>query len=310
MSLPRLIAPGTTYLLTRRALRRHLLFRPDAAITQLISYALAVSARRYGIEVHALCAMSTHVHIVVTDVRGILPCFLRSFHRLVALGTKVLRAWEGPVWGHEATSAVRLVTREAVLEKIVYTLANPVLAGLVERSRDWPGAKVLVEQIGLGTQKISRPDVYFDPANPAWPTVVDLPISLPPGIEARDARAFRRQVAAELTRAEAKARAEMQSRRARVLGAERASEVSPFERAESAEPLRGRNPTFAVGRGRVDAWRRAAEVVRAFRLAYRSALDRWRRGLRSVVFPPGTWWMRVLHAVSVDATIEPWAPAR
>src|SRR6185436_11619100 len=106
MSQPRAIIPGATYLLTRRTLRRHLLFRPDAAITQLIIYTLAVSARRYGIHVHALCAMSTHLHIVVTDVHGLLPRFLQFFHRLVALGTKVLRAWEGPVWDHEATSTV------------------------------------------------------------------------------------------------------------------------------------------------------------------------------------------------------------
>src|SRR4029078_9093840 len=109
MSQPRKIVPGATYLITRRTLRRHLLFRPDAAITQLVVYILAVSARRYGMQVHALCAMSTHLHLVVTDVEGVLPRFLQFFHRLVALGTKVLRKWEGPVWDHEATSVVGLL---------------------------------------------------------------------------------------------------------------------------------------------------------------------------------------------------------
>src|SRR5690242_11182517 len=70
MSLPREIVPGTTYLITRRTLRRHLLLRPDEAITQLLVYLLAVSAPRYGLQVHALCAMSTHLHLVVTDVQG------------------------------------------------------------------------------------------------------------------------------------------------------------------------------------------------------------------------------------------------
>jgi REP element-mobilizing transposase RayT len=300
MSLPRLIAPGTTYLLTRRALRRHLLFRPDAAITQLVNYALVVSAHRYGIQVHAFCAMSTHVHIVVTDVNGVLPSFLRSFHRLVALGTKVLRAWEGPVWGHEATSAVSLLTREAVIEKIAYTLANPVVAGLVERARDWPGAKVLVGAIGRGKVRAARPAIYFNPANPAWPDEVALRISLPPCVEASRAGAFRRQIAAEVERVETNARAERKERGALVLGARRAAAVSCLERATSIEPSGTRNPTFAVGRGNGSAWRCAAGVVRAFRQAYRSALDRWRSGARSVVFPAGTWWMRVLHAVSVS----------
>src|SRR4029079_5067154 len=150
MSLPRCILPGATYLLTRRVLRRHLLLRPDAAITRLLVYALAVSTRRYGIEVHALCAMSTHLHLVVTDVQGVLPRFLQYFHRIVALGTKVLRKWEGPVWDHEATSVVRLLTHAAVVEKIAYVLANPVAAGLVRRADEWPGAKVDVRDIGRG----------------------------------------------------------------------------------------------------------------------------------------------------------------
>jgi len=41
-------------------------------------YALAVSTRRFGVQVHALCAMSTHLHLVVTDVRGVLPAVLGS----------------------------------------------------------------------------------------------------------------------------------------------------------------------------------------------------------------------------------------
>jgi putative transposase len=126
MSQPRQVIAGATYLLTRRVLRRHLLFRPDAAITQLLIYTLAVSVRRYGIRVHALCAMSTHLHLVVTDDKCMLPSFLQFFHRLVALGTKVFRAWEGPVWDHDATSVVRLETPKAVVEKIAYVLANPL----------------------------------------------------------------------------------------------------------------------------------------------------------------------------------------
>src|SRR3954467_9867026 len=168
MSQPRKIVPGATYLVTRRTLRRHLLFRPDAAITQLLIYALAVSTRRFGLQVHALCAMSTHLHLVVTDVQGVLPRFLQFFHRIVALGTKVLRKWEGPVWDHEATSVVRLLTHAAVVEKIAYVLVNPVAAGLVRHAREWPGAKVHVGEIGCGVLHAVRPSAYLDPENPQW----------------------------------------------------------------------------------------------------------------------------------------------
>ncbi|XYH95904.1 transposase [Sorangium sp. So ce1128] len=299
MSQPREIAPGATYLITRRIVRRHLLLRPDAAITQLLVYALAVSTRRYGIEVHALCAMSSHLHLVVTDAQGVLPRFLQFFHRIVALGTKVLRKWEGPVWDHEATSVVRLLTRAAVVEKIAYVLANPVAAGLVQHACEWPGAKVEVSDLGRGALRAARPAAYLDPENPQWPEEITLLLALPPAIEQDSAETFRCQVAAELERQEAQAHAELQRRGLHFLSAERASEVSPYDRATSSEALGDCNPTFAVGREQGDAWRVAATAVRAFRSLYRAALERWRAGIRSAVFPPGTWWMRTFHGASV-----------
>jgi putative transposase len=279
-----------------------MLFRPDAQITQLIVYSLGVSARRYGIQVHAFCAMSTHIHIVVTDVRGVLPRFLQFFHRLVALGTKILRTWEGPVWDHEQTSVVHLMTRDAVVQKIAYTLANPVAAGLVQRAHEWPGAKVLLNELGRGVLRARRPTIYFDPTNPWWPEETALPIVLPPCIHKDDADAFRREVAAEVAAEEVRAHAEMKRRGVSLRGIKHAVKVSPHKRATSFEPLRKRNPTFAVGRGNEGAWRRAAAAVRAFRTAYRDALERWCHGMRTALFPEGTWWMRVLHAVKIAAS--------
>lgn len=299
MSHPREISPGATYMITRRVLRRHLLLRPDAAITQLLVYALAVSAGRFGIEVHAFCAMSTHLHLVVTDVNGVLPRFLQFFHRIVALGTKVLRAWEGPVWDHGATSVVRLLTRAAVVEKIAYVLANPVAAGLVRHAREWPGAKVDVIELGCGVLRAARPVAYLDPENPQWPEEAMLPLALPPAIEQDSVDDFRHSVAASLREHEAQAHAALQQQGRRFLGAERVSKISPYERVTSFEALGERDPTFAVGREQGDARRVAGAAVRAFRASYRAALERWRAGVRSVVFPAGTWWMRTFHGASV-----------
>ena len=55
-----------------------------------------------------------------------------------------------------------------------------------------------------------------------------------------------------------------------------------------------RNPTFAARGNQVTA-RLAARALRGFRAAYREALDAWKCGVRGVVFPLGTWLMRVLH---------------
>ncbi|MDH4283393.1 MAG: transposase, partial [Myxococcales bacterium] len=139
MTHPRLVLPGSTVMVTRRTLRRHHLFRPDPAIRQLYLYTLAVCAREFGVLVHGVTLMSTHEHLVLTDAQGRLPDFLRRLHRLVSLGTKVLRKWEGPTWDHERSSVVRLLTEQAMIEKLAYVAANPVKAGLVNSAKDWPG---------------------------------------------------------------------------------------------------------------------------------------------------------------------------
>jgi REP element-mobilizing transposase RayT len=299
MSQPRQVLPNATYLVTRRTSFRHMLFAPDRIMNQILVYLLAVVARREGILVHALCAMSTHTHLVVTDVRGTLPTFLHAFHRLVAMCTKAYRRWNDAVWDKDPTSVVQLLTPAAVVEKIAYVLANPVAAGLVERAHQWPGAKVGVDQLGQGTLRASRPSYYLDPKNPAWPDDAEIPISLPPYVEPAQAGVLRGQVEAELSCLEAVARADLARRRLRFLGAERARAVAPTARATSQEPRLDRRPTFAVGRGQEDASRQAVKAVRAFRRAYRAVLDQWRAGVRDVVFPAGTWWMRVFHGACV-----------
>lgn len=297
MSYPRMIFPGKTYLLTRRTLRRYFLLIPDDEMRGLIEYSLAVAANRYEMQVHAFCAMSTHIHIVLTDTHGRLSFFLAYFHRLVAMGTKILRKWEGSMWDSEQTSAVVLLTREAIVQKIAYVLANPVAAGAVFVPEEWPGAKTSVDDIGKTVQKARRPKMYFDATK--WREVAELPIELPPGIAESETGAFREDVAKALELEVAMARATIAPEN--VLGAKRAATLSPETRSKTIEPTRRRNPTFAAGRGHGDIAVMAARAVTAFRAAYRAALKKWCAGERDVAFPEGAWWMRVFHGVSIGA---------
>jgi REP element-mobilizing transposase RayT len=301
MTQPRLVLAGTTVMVTRRTLRRHHLFRPDPAIRQLYLYSLAVCAGELGVLVHGMTLMSTHEHLIVTDVRGRLPDFLQRLHRLVSLGTKVLRKWDGPTWDHERSSVVRLLTEQAVIEKLAYAAANPVKSGLVRSAKDWPGITVLPQELGRRTFVVGRPDAFFDADNPKWPDRVELPLTLPPALkQSYGPDAIREAVAVELVRQERLARAEVKAHGWRVLGAERVQRLSPYRRATSFEPLRRRNPTFAVGRGQRKVFFQAVAELRAFRQAYRNALEQWRAGLRSVVFPQGTWCMCRTHGAVVQ----------
>jgi putative transposase len=297
MSYPRRVIPGMTVMITRRTLRRTHLLRPDPELNNLFRYCLAVVAETHGVLVHAAVVMSTHEHLIVTDVRGELPFFLQELHRLLALGVKVLRKWEGSVWDNQKTSVVELCTHEAVLEKIAYAIANPVAAGLVRRARDWRGVMTAAEELGCASWTAERPTFYLDQDNPRWPPVATLALHMP-RLDVSD-RVARTTVARQVADLEASARATLKAAGRQVVGPERLTRSSPYERAKSWEPVRGRSPCFAVGSGQREVFFERAAVLQTFRSAYRAALDAWRRGFRSAVFPTGTWLMHWTHGALV-----------
>jgi len=265
-------------------------------IRRIFLYFLAVCAERFGVQVHVAVLMSTHEHLILTDVRGNLPRFLERFHRLVALATKVLRKWDGPVWDTAKTSVVRLESEQAIIEKMAYVLANPVSAGLVHRADEWPGVTQPLRGLGQTTMNADRPLGYIDEDNPMWPARAEVVFRLPPALVGRYSReGIVRRVGTELRHLQDKARSEVRKRRWRVPGARRVKLYSPAKRARSFEELRTFNPSFATGRGRADLHVRVATRLREFRAMYRESFTAWREGSRDVRFPYGTWEMVEVH---------------
>ncbi|MFO0571740.1 MAG: hypothetical protein U0263_39310 [Polyangiaceae bacterium] len=159
MSRPRAVLPNRTYLVTRRVARRHFLLRPDpdGTVQQLYWYFTAVIALQLGIQVHCVQVLSNHMHEVLTDTRGNLPKFFELRNRLLANAVKCHRGWPEEVFSRTAMSCVELLTTESIVDKIAYVITNCVTAFLVRSPRAWPGAKVLVNDIGL--RKEIRPRV-------------------------------------------------------------------------------------------------------------------------------------------------------
>ena len=298
MTLPRRVQPGVIQLVTRRVAGRMHLLRPDPDIVQLCRYLLGVYTERYCIHLHAVVFMANHVHLVLTDTLGCVPNFLRDFHRAMALGVKVLRQWHGSLWDHERTSRVELCTAEAVIEKLAYVVANPVSAGLVQRAEDWPGVTTLPHELGAKSWTTPRPNFFFDPDNHVWPPTATLRLIAPDG--PWDIEEVRARVARELKYLESQALNRTLTKGIRALERSDIFQSSPFKRAATPEPQRHFKPVVAAGRGQQEAFRKAVQVLRSFRLAYRRALNQWREGNRGVLFPAATWLMRWLHVVQVE----------
>jgi REP element-mobilizing transposase RayT len=257
-------------------------------------YCLAWAAAKTGVEIHAACVMSNHHHLVLTDVYGTLPDFLRELHRTVA---KALNASQGQwenLWSAEPYHSLELAADEDVIDKIAYVAANPTEAGLVESPEEWPGVLLLP---GADTRAftIARPTTYFTDAG-AFPDKVTLRVTPVAGKRQSNADIVERMAVA-IQHAVRRAHAAILACGRTFLGRDAVLGQSFQKRAESFEPRRGPIPQV---RARNRTLLRAILAKYAvFRAAYREALAGWRGKDRSVVFPFGTWAIRLFHGATV-----------
>ena len=288
MSLPRAIIPGRRYLITRRCSERRFLMRPDRETNNAFVYCMALAARKSKVSIVCVGATSNHYHAVVVDKHARLPEFLEHFHKLFAKHQNSLRGrWEA-FWATEQTSVVELPTREDVLAKMVYAIANPVSSHLVEKVHHWPG----VESMTAIEQNLplvaSKPSRFFDPANDDLPDVVELHFRRAPGFEGLGHGEYRELLRKQVTEAEAKAAAERAEKGIKLVGRKAVLRQDWKDSPNTREPRRGLSPRVACK----NKWARIEALQRnkAFIDCYQGARANLLAG-RHAVFPAGTWWL-------------------
>jgi len=300
MTRRRIVEAGRTTGDDRRTTRRHYLFTPDEAgkMEQIFWYCLGVAAQEHGVTVHAALLFSTHPHTVVTDNVGSKPDFRRRFYRLLAMCTKEFRDWPEEVFNKSQGGEHELLTPKAMVKQIAYVIANTVDGRAVRYAKDWPGAKTLPHDIGTRVIRVARPDVYLDASNPVWPPFVELELEMPQMLidfygsleKAQEA------IAAEVKKLEREALQRSKREGWSFMGARRVLRTKHTQQSVTPEERGARNPQFAAA-GDEEAAARAILRIRTFNADYDEALARWTAGDRGVVFPHGTWWMRVHHGV-------------
>jgi len=291
MTAPRQVLAGTTYLVTRRTTQRQFLLRPSPLTRAIFLFVLATAARRYGVKVHAFCVLSNHVHLVVTDTKAQLPAFQQFLGGIVARALNALLGrWES-FWAPSSYSAVALGTKQDIVDKAAYVLANPVAAGLVRRGREWPGLWSSPDDVGR-VLDVPRPEHFFSKTG-SMQESEPLELAVPPGFAT--ACEFRESLQGALDALERRAQDERQT----FMGAQKVLAQRPTARAMSGEPRRGLRPRVASR----DKWKRIELLSRleAFLRAHANALAAWRAGRRDVVFPAGAYQMRVVHLATCAA---------
>ena len=233
--------------------------------------------------------MGNHYHLVVTDTLGVLPVFAECLNKLVAKCMNAMRGrWEN-FWASEPVSYVRLLDDEAVIDKIAYTLCNPVQAALVERGDQWPGLR-----LGRpGSYRVRRPRKFFREAGP-MPASIELELTTPP-IGELPAREAQRHIDRVVAEREIEVRDRVRASGRQFLGRRAVIEQNPFASPTTREIRRELSPQVASR----NKWLRIETLFQCVEFAkqYSEALMAWCREQRDAVFPAGTYLMRVRHQV-------------
>jgi REP element-mobilizing transposase RayT len=295
MSLPRQVLPGEFYLVTRRCTQRQFLLRPDAETNNAFTYCLVEAAKRTMVEVLMSCAMSNHHHTVIYDRCGRYPEFIEHFHKIFARSQNALRRRRENLWSSGQASVVRLVDREDVMAKLVYTAINPVKDHLVDRVHHWPGVNTLHALLRGRPLQAKRP-LHFFRRHGNTPAVVEMPLVIPTelGPEADILDELQRRVA----EAEATLDLDRQSAGKRVVGRRAVLQQSWRSAPVSDEPHGTLRPRVAAR----SQWSRieALQRNRAFERDYAIARRAWIEGIEAS-FPPGTYWLRRFAGVPLSA---------
>ncbi|MCC6750396.1 MAG: hypothetical protein IT371_22215 [Deltaproteobacteria bacterium] len=299
MSMPRQVIAGSTYLVTRRCTQRQFWLRPCTRTNEVVAFCFAWAAELTGVEIHAICVLSNHLHAVVTDPEGQLPEFMRIAHVYVA---KCINAsygrWEN-LWASEPPSAVRLEGERDVLDKISYCLANPVLSGLVRRGREWPGLRSSPRDLAGTSRIVRRPAVFFR-TDGTVPERLELRHRRPSiFLHLTDDQLVER-VRQAVHERESDARREHALSGRAILGIHALLTQDPGGKPRTPAPHRNIAPRIAAK----NKWARAEALrrLRSFLEEYRAAYEQFKIGLRDVIFPFGTYAMRARHAVLVAGT--------
>jgi putative transposase len=291
------IYSGRSCKITRRCLGRLLLLSPGDKpkdLTNFIGYCLAYAAERYGIQVHASVWMSNHHHTDVTDPHGNLVAFKQLLHSMIARGRNARIGRQDTFWSGDDACDTRRPTDDESLGDLVYTLTNPVKAGLVKWGRLWPGFTTAGWKFGE-TRTFKRPSWFFDERG-EMPDMVSLTLARPPIFSELDDDALYGKLVADVRAREIEIQRELGEKGRRFMGLKKLTKQHWNQVPRSFEERFTITPKYAAS----SKWLMLAELQRdrEWERLYANARALLRAG-KPAMFPAGTYWMRRFAGVAV-----------
>lgn len=295
MTRPKRRLVGTAYLVTGACERHEFRLKPSKETNGAFAYTLMEAAQRYGIDIVAVCQMSSHYHAIVYDRTGLLSAFLRDFHAVLARwGSARDHVENTKFWSGQGADAVELCDMESVVTATAYVLANPTKDFIVEQPESWVGVRTNVAEIGTGRGPVyQRPRRFFDPRGWTSDSVM-LSSDYPHEMEGRmPLSRFRRSVEERIEKYVADATAEVKAGRRHWSGVERLKKLSVWHRAlvpERRDKGRRAPPRSTVMAATSARLKAMLAAVLEFRQMHRAAWEAFRRGAYEAMFPSGSWF--------------------
>lgn len=279
------------------------LLLPKREVVCVFEYLLAVATREFEMQVHEVLCMSNHFHLLLTDIHGRLPDFMHYFDSLLARSVNACRGSSGSVFEKEY-SLVAETDDDKIIEHAVYTLANPCAEHLVRRSKQWRGfstrrleygqtVRIERPRVGLWKEPGEKPQRRCKPSR--LPDVVEFELVRPPvWLQLGDA-----ELRAEVRRRLDKRELELIEMRRRV-GTEVVGMRRVLAQRWNTFPRRPDDLFETRPRAAGSGWKEELRRLREFVVAHARARARFLAGERGVVWPAGTWQMRVRYGLPCE----------
>lgn len=294
MSKARPVYKDTDLMLTRRIRGRVFLLTPSKRLNNLIRYVVAVFASNWDIDVYAMTAMSNHWHVCLGDRHGNIVKFQRDCHSFIARGLNASKGEFESIWDDRQGSRVECEEPNDLMGRIAYTMANPVEAGLVRYGSSWPGVRHCWPRKPIVAAK---PTKFFRSVEQGgeWPMTAELTFARPPGYDGLSNDELAAIIKLAVETREAKFRLEHDAKKLPFLGREKVLAQSRYASPSTKETRFGISPRIACH----DKWKRIErlELRQQWEPIYSQIRDKWIAGESDVLFPYGTYKLRVEQGV-------------
>jgi hypothetical protein len=263
--------------------------------------------------------MANHFHLCATDPKGRISAFLQDFDSRLSRQLNALRGTTGKNFESEP-GIQAVVDRDCVIDKSVYTLANPLSAHLVAHLRQWKGASSSALEYGEPvTFRRPRCGLWAESRSPRRagkhpsrgrlryrgrskaPETATLTLACPPVGSGTSPKQVRERIRDRVIAREKELIEERRRTGKKVLGWRGVVTQHYLATPSSPRALFQRRPRV-TGTDR-SACAKALEKLDRFVAAYRTALEAFKNGERPV-FPHGTLQMAQRYQVKC-ATAPP-----